>query len=41
VGGWDELVPANVESDFRAVLQHLKDLKNVDFPRSIWPKPSR
>jgi hypothetical protein len=38
VGG-DEPVPANVESDFRAVLQHLKDFKKVDFPHSIWPKP--
>ncbi len=39
--GWDDPVPASVESDFREVLQHLKDLKRVDFPRSIWPEPSR
>jgi hypothetical protein len=39
--GWDDPVPASVESDFREVLEHLKDLKRVDFPRSIWPEPGR
>jgi hypothetical protein len=39
--GWDELVPASMESDFRSILQHLKDLKRVEFPRSIWPEPHR
>ncbi len=30
--GWDDPVPASVESDFREVLEHLKDLKKSDFP---------
>ncbi len=39
--GWDDPVPASVEPDFPEVLQHLKDLKRVEFPRSIWPEPSK
>jgi hypothetical protein len=39
--GWDDQVPAHVEANFREVLGHLKDLKKVNFPRSMWPEPSR
>jgi hypothetical protein len=39
--GWDDQVPAHVEANFREVLGYLKDLKKVNFPRSMWPKPSR
>jgi hypothetical protein len=39
--GWDDQVPAHVEADFREVLGHMKDLKKVSFPRSIWPEPGR
>jgi hypothetical protein len=39
--GWDDQVPAHVEADFREVLGHLKDLKKVNFPRSMWPEPGR
>jgi hypothetical protein len=39
--GWDDQVPAHVEADFREVLGHLKELKKVNFPRSMWPEPSR
>jgi hypothetical protein len=39
--GWDDQVPAHVEADFREVLGHLKDLKKVNFPRSMWPEPDR
>ncbi len=39
--GWDDQVPAHVEADFREVLGHLKDLKKVSFPRSMWPEPGR
>jgi hypothetical protein len=39
--GWDDQMPAHVEANFREVLGHLKDLKKVSFPRSMWPEPSR
>ncbi len=39
--GWDYQLPAQVEANFREVLGHLKDLKKVNFPRSMWPEPSR
>ncbi len=39
--GWDDQVPAHVEANFREVLGYLKDLKKVNFPRSMWPEPSR
>jgi hypothetical protein len=39
--GWDDQVPAHVEADFREILGHLKDLKKVNFPRSMWPEPGR
>jgi hypothetical protein len=39
--GWDDQVPAHVEADFREVLGYLKDLKKVNFPRSMWPEPGR
>jgi hypothetical protein len=39
--GWDDQVPALVEADFREVLGYLKDLKKVNFPRSMWPEPDR
>jgi hypothetical protein len=39
--GWDDQVPAHVEANFREVLGHLKDLKKISFPRSMWPEPGR
>jgi hypothetical protein len=39
--GWDDQVPAQVEANFREILGHLKDLKKVKFPRSMWPEPGR
>jgi hypothetical protein len=30
-----------VEVNFREVLGHLKDLKKINFPRSMWPEPNR
>jgi hypothetical protein len=38
--GWDDQVPAHVEANFREVLGYLKDLKKINFPRSMWPEPS-
>jgi hypothetical protein len=32
--GWDDPVPASVESDFREVLEQVKGLKRMDFPCS-------
>ncbi len=39
--GWEEPVPPAIEADFRQVLQHLKDLKRIEFHKSVWPYPSR
>ncbi len=30
--GWDDQVPAHVETNFREVLGYLKDLKKINFP---------
>ncbi len=34
--GWDEPISPAMEAEFRQVLQHLKELKTIRFPRSMW-----
>jgi hypothetical protein len=41
VTGWDEEVPATVASDFKGILEDMKALRDITFPRSIRPPESR
>ncbi len=37
VTGWDEEVPAAVADDFKVILEDMKALRDITFPRSIRP----
>jgi hypothetical protein len=39
VTGWDEEVPAAVADDFKGILEDMKVLRDITFPRSIRPPP--
>jgi hypothetical protein len=38
VSGWDDLVPANTNKEFREVVTHLGELRAITFPRAAKPK---
>jgi hypothetical protein len=38
VAGWDELVPAGTNEEFRKVVSHLGELRAITFPRAAKPK---
>jgi hypothetical protein len=40
VTGWDEEVPAAVTNDFREILEDMKALQDITFPKSIMPPES-
>ncbi len=38
--GWDKEMPASITDDFRGILEDMKTLQDITFPRSIQPPAS-